>query len=203
MLNDEEAPPTGRQAARDARRAQLLSVALAEFNERGWHGASTRSITARAGISSGLLFHYFASKEALYEELVRIGTSELVVDPAAVGDDPIPMLLETATRVLSMLQETPEVSAMFVFMAYAERHPELTPGSGELLRQHDPVKATTPLIRRGQRSGHVRSGEPRALASLFWSSLQGVAEQHAAFPKNPLPRPEWLVAHLRPIEELT
>ena len=40
------------------RRKQLLSVSFDEFITKGFYGTSTRSNCCKAGISSGLLFHY-------------------------------------------------------------------------------------------------------------------------------------------------
>ena len=44
----------------DKRKKQLLQVALDVFIEKGYYGTSTREIARRAGVSSGLLFHYCA-----------------------------------------------------------------------------------------------------------------------------------------------
>ncbi len=57
----------------DERKKQLLQVALDVFIEKGYYGTSTREIARRAGVSSGLLFHYFNNKESIYLELVKIG----------------------------------------------------------------------------------------------------------------------------------
>jgi AcrR family transcriptional regulator len=60
-------------APRDAERTRdlLLDAGLACFAERGFDGTSIRAIAARAGLSLGLLYHYFPSKEALLHELMR------------------------------------------------------------------------------------------------------------------------------------
>lgn len=49
----------------DARREQILSVAITCFAEHG-PSVSTTTIAERAGISVGLLFHYFPTKETLW-----------------------------------------------------------------------------------------------------------------------------------------
>lgn len=48
-----------------------MEAARAEFAERGLAGARVDSIAKRAGLSKQLLYHYFPSKEALFEETLE------------------------------------------------------------------------------------------------------------------------------------
>jgi AcrR family transcriptional regulator len=50
----------------EERREEILEAALAEFAERGLHGASTEEIAKRAGISQPYIFRLFGSKKDLY-----------------------------------------------------------------------------------------------------------------------------------------
>jgi TetR/AcrR family transcriptional regulator len=45
---------------------RILNAALKEFALKGYENASTNEIVKSAGISKGLLFHYFANKKELY-----------------------------------------------------------------------------------------------------------------------------------------
>jgi AcrR family transcriptional regulator len=60
-----------RKAQAEERRLQILDVALAEFAARGFYGTSVQDIARAAGISAGLMYHYFASKEDLLEATVE------------------------------------------------------------------------------------------------------------------------------------
>jgi AcrR family transcriptional regulator len=53
------------------RRQRILEAALQEFAGRGYERASTNAITEAAGLSKGLLFHYFSSKKGLYLAALR------------------------------------------------------------------------------------------------------------------------------------
>lgn len=53
------------------KRAHILSVARAVFEEEGLEGASLRSIATRAGYTPAALYFHFDSKEALYEALLH------------------------------------------------------------------------------------------------------------------------------------
>jgi len=48
----------------------IIDVAIEEFFKNGYDKTSTDTITCRAGISKGILFHYFKSKKNLYLYLV-------------------------------------------------------------------------------------------------------------------------------------
>lgn len=55
----------------DETRSLILDTALAQFAEHGFDGTSIRRIAEAAGISLGLLYHYFPSKEAVLQELFQ------------------------------------------------------------------------------------------------------------------------------------
>ena len=56
---------TRRREQAERRREQLLDAAMSVFGSRGVEVASTREVAAAAGVTPGLLYHYFESKEAL------------------------------------------------------------------------------------------------------------------------------------------
>jgi TetR/AcrR family transcriptional regulator len=45
---------------------RIINAAIKEFAEKGYDRASTNEIVKEAGISKGLLFHYFQNKKQLY-----------------------------------------------------------------------------------------------------------------------------------------
>jgi AcrR family transcriptional regulator len=67
----------------DARREQLVALGGEIFSERPFDEVSIDDIAAAAGISKGLLYHYFPSKRDFYVAVVRHSADEmqLVTDP--------------------------------------------------------------------------------------------------------------------------
>lgn len=55
----------------DERRAQILATAQKLFAERPYGSVSTTEIAEAAGVTRGLLHHYFGTKRDLYLEVVR------------------------------------------------------------------------------------------------------------------------------------
>lgn len=61
----------------DERRRQLLELGWRLFNERPYDEISIDDIAQEAGVSKGLLYHYFSSKRRFYVETVRTAFDEM------------------------------------------------------------------------------------------------------------------------------
>jgi AcrR family transcriptional regulator len=61
----------------DARREQLVALGVEIFSERPFDDVSIDDIAAGAGISKGLLYHYFPSKRDFYVAVVRHSADEM------------------------------------------------------------------------------------------------------------------------------
>jgi AcrR family transcriptional regulator len=61
----------------DARREQLVALGVEMFSERPFDEVSIDDIAASAGISKGLLYHYFPSKRDFYIAVVRHSADEM------------------------------------------------------------------------------------------------------------------------------
>ena len=68
----------------EATRARILEAALEVFAERGFEGARTREIAARAGTNLGLIKYYFDSKEKLWRAAVDRVFGALAAETLAV-----------------------------------------------------------------------------------------------------------------------
>lgn len=65
--------PVQFEAIREEKRKLILDTALELFAENGYHGTSISHITKKAGISKGLLYNYFESKEDVLKSIIRSG----------------------------------------------------------------------------------------------------------------------------------
>ena len=76
----------------------ILQAALELIAERGFHGAPMSLVAQRAGVSAGIIYHYFASKEELIHALYR--QIEADFSRALLAGNPQSLPLEEAfTRV--------------------------------------------------------------------------------------------------------
>jgi AcrR family transcriptional regulator len=67
-----------RAATYDAQRQFILETAAGAFAELGFPSASMNDIARRCGVSKGLLYHYYASKERLLYDVTEQYTQRLV-----------------------------------------------------------------------------------------------------------------------------
>jgi AcrR family transcriptional regulator len=188
---------TTRSDQKEQRREEILFAGLDLFIRKGFTGTKVKDIADRVGMSVGLLFHYYASKEALYEELIRYGISGPMQTMAPTTLEPLAFFEATAEQVLSYVRTQPFVAKMFVLMGQAMIGEDVPIRAKALLQGFDVYTPTARLIRQGQENGTIRSGDPMALALAFWCAIQGVAQQHAASEGVPCPESEWIVDIIR------
>src|SRR5687768_360982 len=83
--------PAGRSRERHAlRREEMLRAAAAVFASKGFHGASMRDIATSLGVQQAALYYYFSSKEALLDEICRIGVGEFLAALSAIAGRSLP-----------------------------------------------------------------------------------------------------------------
>src|ERR1700739_1472557 len=99
-----------RQAVKGHKRELILDAAKQVFAEEGLEGASLRAIAVRAGYTPAALYFHFASKEAIYAEVLQ---ASLVSLGAAV---------DRAVAQAKTSQQRLKAAAMSFFRFYAE-HP--------------------------------------------------------------------------------
>lgn len=177
----------------EERRRQLLAVALDEFITKGFYGTSTREICRKAGISSGLLFHYFSNKESIYLELVKIGAERMRIDAGKAMQAPKEYLWQTLTSIFEQLESSPFFGKMFVFIDNAQH---VQTGIDEvriLLEEADIVKQWIPVIRKGQELKCFREGNAHTMCVALFGAVQGIAQEKVRIPNTPLPDVNWLI----------
>ena len=72
MTEQKPARRRGRPRGVSDSRARIIAAAVDDFGEKGYDGATIRSIAARAGVDSALVHHYFGTKADLFAEAVGI-----------------------------------------------------------------------------------------------------------------------------------
>src|SRR6478609_11554405 len=82
----------------DLRRSQLLELGVRLLATRSLDELSIDLLAEEAGISRGLLYHYFGSKQAFHEAVVRRAADDLIeqTTPPA-GGDPLVRLMTSVT----------------------------------------------------------------------------------------------------------
>ena len=186
-----------RDEQREKRRKEILAAALDLFIRRGYAATKISDIAQNVGMSVGLLFHYFESKEKLYENLVRYGVSGPMSTMGSDDDEPLRFFEDTAEKIIRSIHEQPFIAKMFVLMNQAFYNDAAPQSVKNLLRGFDIFTPTSLLVKKGQANGTIREGDPNALAITYWCAIQGIAEQMVIHPDFPCPESTWIVDMIR------
>jgi len=170
-----------------ATRQALIEAAFNEIYANGFRAASLDAILQSSGVTKGALYFHFGSKQSLgyavVEERVKPLVRERYIAPFKTATDPI----EGLKRMGRRMQE--ELEKMGVLLLGCPVNNLVTEMSGvdegfrrRLAKILDEWKDTiSEGLRRGQRSGLVRSGiDPAAVATFYVASYQGAC----GFAKN-------------------
>ncbi|NLI54417.1 MAG: TetR/AcrR family transcriptional regulator [Clostridiales bacterium] len=188
---------TARDDQKEKRRQEILFAGLNLFIQKGYSGTTIKDIASAVGMSTGLLFHYFPSKESLYLTLVTLGIEGPMSSVQPTREEPLAFFEATAERILTYIKEEPFFAKMFVLMHQAYYSADVPAGVKEMLTGFDVYTPTAEIIRQGQANGTIRDGNPLALAIAFWSAIQGVAETLAMHTNLPCPEGRWVTDLLR------
>ena len=90
----------------DERRAQLVALGVAALVEHPLDQLTIESLSAEAGVSRGLLFHYFGSKQGLHREVVRTARDSMLRATEPIGDlAPLDRLRDTLSRIVQFVRD--------------------------------------------------------------------------------------------------
>jgi AcrR family transcriptional regulator len=136
----------------------ILSAAETEFARYGLQGARVEAIAKSAGVTKGLIFHYFESKEHLFE-VVLLSASEplraVLAELEASDAEPDDMLCMLVERLLLAIMARPLSHLMFTV--------ESIQNSGEHYRKlkiPSLYKAMEKILSKGVKQGCFRKLDP-------------------------------------------
>jgi AcrR family transcriptional regulator len=72
--------PVQFEEMREERKALIMDVALEHFAKEGYHKTTISHIARHAGMSKGLMYNYFTSKESLLFEIIMRSVNEMYAD---------------------------------------------------------------------------------------------------------------------------
>lgn len=168
--------PEQNRALRDKRRFELLDAALLEFAERGFDRTTVTAIARRAGVSQGLVYHYFDSKEellrAIFERsMVAVRTT---LDDAFAAPPP-----ERIGRLVRAALADVRADLPFWRLTYAVRfQPPVVTALGA------DVEGWTAAVRTALTRAFADRGEarPEVEAAVLFGLIDGIAQHYALEP---------------------
>jgi len=90
----------------DERRTQLVALGVASLAEHPLESLTIEYLSAQAGVSRALLFHYFGSKNGLRREVVRTARDSMLHATEPLPDlAPLDRLHDTLSRIVRFVRE--------------------------------------------------------------------------------------------------
>jgi AcrR family transcriptional regulator len=180
--------------------AKIKQAGLKLFATKGLAATSIVDIAESAGISTGLLYHYYKSKEDLYAELVSAaitGANAAICEIADRAVSPAEKIVLLVKGIREVMNEEFTVY-FYVFMPQVLLHKSLPRKMQVRLKEaFMTVDRLKEIIVEGQRSGEIRDGNPDALAILFFSTITGLCTYKLIMGRKfAFPQPEMLTAIL-------
>ncbi len=106
------------------KKVRIINASMKEFGEKGFEAASTNNIVKLAGISKGLLFHYFPTKKDLYDYVEDFTFTTMIKrmkeSQADWDTDLINRILQITKIKMKVLAEYPDLYA-FGTQMYANK----------------------------------------------------------------------------------
>jgi AcrR family transcriptional regulator len=173
------------QRLREAQRAKILDAARKVFARKGM-AATMADVAAAAGVSQGLAYRYFASKEAIFHVLV-----EQAVQSGIAGIRRIPKMPGTPGERLDFLvsmawegrREQPEIYQLLYQVlddeATSDDIRELIGRQGQAYQD-----VMRQLIVEGQATREVAGGDPDQLVIVVLACLDGLSRLALSDPER-------------------
>lgn len=190
-----------RDEQKEQRRALIIDKAIELFAKKGYSDTKIGDIAKAADMSVGLMFHYFESKEKLFEEIVRYGANATNTPCEMNFENPLDYFEGFLKVMLQYSKEHPQAMYLFVIMRRIQQSEEIPPHIREIAAGVNQIEQSAEVIAAGQEHGYFREGDPYLLAFTFWSSIQGIMERLASAPElaesGRLPETDWIIDIIR------
>lgn len=161
---------------RDAQRANILDGARRVFARKG-KAATMADVAEAAGVSQGLAYRYFASKQEIYRELAEqaleqaeLATAQPAHESSATPGERLALLIR---RVVEHRRDHLEVVQLLDQALSSDRPPD---DIAERIRRRREgfLSELRQLIVAGQATGEVAAGDPDQLVLAISACLEGL-----------------------------
>lgn len=157
---------------------RIINAALKVFAQNGYKHASTDDIVAEAGISKGLLFHYFINKLGLYTFLydysIRFMTLELSTGVNREEDDFFALFKQMESAKLQVLKNYPYMQQFIESTKYENVKEALLATEEKKNSLHE---AKENIIRRADLSRFRAEADVGKITNMLTYTVQGIMKR--------------------------
>ena len=154
------------------RREQIIDAAMRAFSQKGYTRATNKDIAREAGITPGLIYHYFESKEALLRAIIEERSPLGLVKslpPQVLTMPPEVFLRFLLPQMLGIVEEEKFVQLLQVIFPELVYNPQIAQVVTGFLQQV--LSFLTPLFESWMEIGELRRADPALAAQVFIGSV--------------------------------
>lgn len=162
---------------------EILDAAGAVLAERGFGGFTTQAVADEAGVSQGLVHHYFGTKQGLLQALFEWGFEDVAaeIETRVEGGGPREKLLELAEYLIvggESFEEAVDVARITLELQNRAVHDD---DLRQLVEQERSRLSdlVTDIVRRGVETGVFRPVDPDAFASVYLGAVEAGEHRRA------------------------
>jgi AcrR family transcriptional regulator len=177
------------QQIKDERREQILAAALQLFATKGFAATKIADISSETGISQGLIYHYFPSKDEIFNVLISSATEKM--NEAAINLEQLPFtakekIIFAAESLLKGLDGNLN-TANYYFLITQTAISDSFPNEARhtiLEKNHIKYEVMSRIFKQGQDDGTVKDFDVKEMTTLFFSAINGLALNKAIYRLN-------------------
>ncbi|MCL2847437.1 MAG: TetR/AcrR family transcriptional regulator [Firmicutes bacterium] len=182
-------------------REKILSSAVSLFAKKGLAATSAVDIAQNAGVSVGLMYHYYKTKEEVFGTLIKLALKDIAELKKMLSDSDCPKkaLENLSTEIIAEFEAGYEFSEWMMLLL----QPPLSKGesewaSGIIAFHTEFIDEIAVLISKGQREKLFCYGNAVGLAQIFMANFKGLCLLQLMLKEEFIvPNPEALTAYLR------
>ena len=175
-----------RRLGEDERREQIIRGCVEVLAGEGYRNASLARIARAAGVSKGLISHYFSDKETLMERTAIATVAYLRAEVASAIDltAAVPDVFRAAVHHASQLRRSHSRELRAVDqIAHNLRQSDGAPRL-DLRAYEDTYQAQERLFQRGQQKGSLRDFDTRVMAVTYQGAVDTMIAYLDAHPET-------------------
>jgi AcrR family transcriptional regulator len=156
------------------RREQIIDAAMRVFAQKGFIRATNKDIAHEAGITPGLIYHYFENKEAVLKAIIENRSPARVVrtlPPDAFEQPPAVFLPCLIRQVLNVVEGEHFVQLLHVLVPELVQHPELASSGVQALQQVTHILSS--YLETQMACGELRHADAMLTVQVLMGSVMG------------------------------
>lgn len=160
-------------------KSRIEDSAILFFAKHGYEGTKISDLTKSIGISQGLLYRYYASKEALLDEIIEKWILSRDSNYASLKQAPLrsgEKIKQLTAHLEKSIYEDKKLSCIFTIM----ENRSLVAGFDEIYHKWSapPILMLEEIIKKGQMDGECHAGNALQMSVGYWGLFSAICRDY-------------------------